>query len=204
MLIISPIVLLATAVVGQKLKGDNGDVGGLFGINIFAGVSGVSPTVLGGLMATGSESPQGNMRSGLGIMSGTSEGGTGPYKAQYTTDPSLPNHTIYAPKTPPKGIKMPVVVFGNGLCLNIGTMYSAFLTEIASHGYVILANGPPNGGFAFAKLSQMAESIDWATKNEAAKKYGDIDSDKIAASGQSCGGLEAYSTSESSLASMVE
>jgi hypothetical protein len=43
------------------------------------------------------------------------DGGSGPYKAGYTTDPSLPKHTIFAPKVaPPAGVKMPVIVWGNG------------------------------------------------------------------------------------------
>jgi dienelactone hydrolase len=50
------------------------------------------------------------------------------------------------------------------------------------------------GGMGQSKVSQMAESIDWVMKGGAAK-YGDIDTEKIAAAGQSCGGLEAYSTS---------
>jgi hypothetical protein len=40
-------------------------------------------------------------------------GGSGPYKAHYVEDPSLPKHTIYAPKEPPKE-PMPAVVFGEG------------------------------------------------------------------------------------------
>jgi hypothetical protein len=42
-------------------------------------------------------------------------GGSGPYKAKWVTDPTLPKHTIYAPiSPPPANVKMPVVVFGEG------------------------------------------------------------------------------------------
>ena len=44
---------------------------------------------------------------------------------------------------------------------------------------------------AQSKVSQMTESIDWVYKGDA-RKYGEVDVDKIAASGQSCGGLGAY------------
>jgi hypothetical protein len=40
-------------------------------------------------------------------------GGSGPYKAHYVADPGLPDHTIYAPKTPPKE-PMPLIVWGEG------------------------------------------------------------------------------------------
>ena len=64
-----------------------------------------------------------------------------------STDPSLPEKTIYAPINPPKdNIKMPVIVWGEGGCYKTGTFYQPYLTEIASHGYLVLANGPPVGG----------------------------------------------------------
>ena len=43
----------------------------------------------------------------------------------------------------------------------------------------------------------MTESIDWVHKGNA-KKYGEIDAEKIAASGQSCGALEAYAADDDS------
>jgi hypothetical protein len=43
-------------------------------------------------------------------------GGSGPYKAKYfpQVDPSLPDHTIYAPVSPPKDVSMPLIVWGEG------------------------------------------------------------------------------------------
>jgi hypothetical protein len=41
---------------------------------------------------------------------------TGPYKSEYSTDPNLPKHTIYAPLNAPEGIKLPVLIWGNGAC----------------------------------------------------------------------------------------
>jgi hypothetical protein len=120
-------------------------------------------------------------------------GGSGPYKANYTEDASLPGHTIYAPKVPPPASeRLPVIVWGNGACMAVGTMFYNFLNELASYGFLIVANGKPNGGGA-AKSSYkgLIEAVDWATSNPAAKKYGNIDTSRIIAAGQSCGGLEA-------------
>jgi hypothetical protein len=90
-----------------------------------------------------------------------------------------------------------------------GTMFSDFLTEIASYGYLILSNGnpalnttaPKSGssnplagllnatGSGMSKVQMLTDSIDWVTKGSAAK-YGNIDLAHLAAAGQSCGGLE--------------
>jgi hypothetical protein len=120
-------------------------------------------------------------------------GGSGPFKANYTEDASLPGHTIYAPKVPPpQSEKMPVIVWGNGFCMAVGTMFYNFLNELASYGFLIVANGKPNGGGAAkSNYNDLIKSVDWATTNPAAKKYGSIDTTKIIAAGQSCGGAEA-------------
>jgi dipeptidyl aminopeptidase/acylaminoacyl peptidase len=119
--------------------------------------------------------------------------GSGPYPAAYFTDPSLPKHTIYAPKSPPKDIKLPVLLWGNGGCAAAGVLYQNFLREIASHGFIVLANGSPTGwADPQTKPIQMTQSIEWVTKGGADGKFGTPDASKIASSGQSCGGLEAY------------
>jgi dienelactone hydrolase len=129
--------------------------------------------------------------------------GTGQYKAKWFEDASLPNKTIYAPITPPKGVKMPVLVWSEGGCLQTGIFYAPFLLELSSHGYVILANGAPNGrspttvgelqklmSLPRSKYQDLLESIKWAESPRSAK-YGELDLTKIAAGGQSCGGGEA-------------
>ena len=124
-------------------RGDNGDMGGIFGIGkniISAGLAGTAPEIIQGLFTPGRETPKGKAV-------GPTTVGSGPYPAHYLADPSLPNHTVYAPKSPPpSNVKMPVIVFGNGGCVNIGTLMSSLLTEIASHGYLVIANGPPQMG----------------------------------------------------------
>jgi hypothetical protein len=71
---------------------------------------------------------------------------------------------------------MPVIIWGNGACLNIGNMFANFLTEIASYGFMIIANGPANGSFnGMTTADSLRASIDWVTTNPAAKKYGNVD-----------------------------
>lgn len=109
------------------------------------------------------------------------------------TDSTLPKHTIYAPKSPPN-ITMPFIAFGNGGCSTDGASYKNFLVELASYGYVIAADGPPGGsGSGQSRVQDMRDSLDWAFKG-GAKKYGDIDLERVATAGHSCGGLEAMST----------
>jgi dipeptidyl aminopeptidase/acylaminoacyl peptidase len=117
--------------------------------------------------------------------------GTGPYPAQYFTDDTLKAHTIYAPKTPPKGVKLPVLVWGNGGCGSSGTSFQNLLREVASYGFIVLANGPATGGFGLGqtKMTSMTESLDWVMAGANKGKYGDVDSSKIAVGGQSCGGM---------------
>jgi dienelactone hydrolase len=145
----------------------------------------------------------------------------GPYKVQEMMEPSLARHTVYRPIDLKafKG-KLPIVAFGNGGCYMIGNAFETYLTEIASYGFLIIANGtiqpafPPEGrpGANGTTLGQPAdavvgalspersktgyllEAIDWAVaqnKDPKSPYYSRIAADMIAVSGQSCGGLEA-------------
>lgn len=70
--------------------------------------------------------------------------GSGPYKAIMATEPGLPAHVAYYPAdlAPLGSKKLPVVIWGNGSCLYAGNRYRQFLTEIASHGYLVISGGP--------------------------------------------------------------
>lgn len=57
-------------------------------------------------------------------------------------DPSLATHTIYRPKDLNQS-SFPLVVWGEGACEDAGLMFPEFLSEIASHGFVVIADGPP-------------------------------------------------------------
>ena len=73
--------------------------------------------------------------------------GSGPYKATMVAEPALPEHLVYAPAdlAPFAARKLPVVIWGNGSCLYAGNRYRQFLTEIASHGYLVVTGGPMGG-----------------------------------------------------------
>ncbi|KAL8377423.1 hypothetical protein RB595_008211 [Gaeumannomyces hyphopodioides] len=135
--------------------------------------------------ATGSETPRG---------AGVPGPGSGPYPARVLTDPSLPGHTIYAPQTPPAGnVSLGFIAWGNGGCaMSGGSEYRNFLLEIASHGYVVSADGPVAQNRQ-SLVTDMRASVDWAVKG-GASKYGNIDVDNIITAGHSCGGLSAMST----------
>jgi hypothetical protein len=124
-------------------------------------------------------------------------GGTGPYKAGLTPVlTELPKQTVFRPKSVPAGVKLPVILWGNGLCAGKGDWFSKFLVEIASHGYFIMALGAPNGGLGDKTLAtDMPSAIEWVYKNAGKGEYAYLDKTKIAAAGQSCGGLQAYSAS---------
>jgi hypothetical protein len=230
-------------------SGDNGEMGGIFGMGIK--VDGLSiPPALSGLGSTvGALVPSfisnafGKLGSSLdpnyllsiAVPAGSEypkekltvadfySPGSGPYPAKFFADPSLPMHTIYAPKNPPPpGLKMPVLIWGNGGCMSAGTPYASFLTEIASYGYLAIANGPPGAGSpsldaggaggllgipgpngekpdpnaktfnGISLIRDMTGAIDWVVKG-GADKLGNIDKDNFITAGSSCGGLEAYS-----------
>lgn len=70
--------------------------------------------------------------------------GTGAFPAVMVADERLPTHTLYHPQDLAAlgERRLPIVVWGNGACLNVGNRFRGFLTEIASHGFLVLALGP--------------------------------------------------------------
>jgi hypothetical protein len=144
--------------------------------------------------------------------------GSGPFKAVPAMDAGLPRRTIYAPPdlSVLGGRKLPIVAWGNGACQDNGTRYRWFLSEVASRGYLVLANGSigpleedlwqpqPLGPARMPDLAelrpgptspaQLIESIDWAiAENErpGSRYFGRIDTANIAVMGMSCGGVQA-------------
>ncbi|GAB2867617.1 hypothetical protein GCM10022221_80620 [Actinocorallia aurea] len=124
-------------------------------------------------------------------------GGSGPYPADYETTLRLPGHTVYRPVNLPTGIRLPIVVWGNGACRADGTWFENILKEFASHGFLVIAGGRP-GGFGTTDADMLIDAIDWAVAENTrlgSRYRGRIDTAKIAVMGQSCGGLEAYEAS---------
>jgi hypothetical protein len=67
---------------------------------------------------------------------------TGPSPVVIEHDQTLATHTIYRP-TDLGSSKHGVLVWGEGGCAKNGLTFPEFLTELASHGFVIIADGPP-------------------------------------------------------------
>lgn len=128
-------------------------------------------------------------------------GGTGVFKAVMREEPTLPAHTVFAPKDLSAFSAehpLPVLVWGNGACTNSPWEHFKFLNEIASHGYLVIATGyipmeevPYRG--PMSTTQQQLESIDWAVAQNVdpnSPYYQKIDLKNICAAGMSCGGLQ--------------
>ena len=129
------------------------------------------------------------------------DGGTGPYKAIMVSEPSLEAHTIFRPAdlTPFSSQNpLPILVWGNGACANSPWEHVKFLSEIASHGFFVVAIGyMPTQGERYngpmSTVDQQIEGLDWALAQNADKKspyYGRLDAKAVCAAGMSCGGLQ--------------
>ena len=131
------------------------------------------------------------------------DGGTGPYKALMVADESLPTHTVFRPKelgASSRDVKLPIVAWGNGACANSPWEHVNFLSEIASHGFLVVAIGTmPSEGQRGApggptESGLLREAIDWAVARNSDRSshyYQRLDTNKIAVAGMSCGGLQA-------------
>ncbi|MCW2369028.1 alpha/beta hydrolase family protein [Sphingobium sp. B11D3D] len=137
-------------------------------------------------------------------------GGTGDLPAIAEGRADAPGYTIYRPAKLPQR-RLPLVLWGNGGCRNDGLSASGFLREIASHGYIVIANGAPKGERPSTEpaagnqrgpeppmpppatadetsVDQLLAAIDWVKGSP----YGrDVDTKQVAVMGHSCGGLQA-------------
>jgi hypothetical protein len=121
---------------------------------------------------------------------------TGPYPVTVQEPADLKNHTLYRPTTGPGGGTMPILVWGEGGCVANGLLYKDFLTEIASHGILVIASGGP-GQVGATSAGYMDRSIDWAkfqNVKTGGSLNGKLDPTHVTVAGHSCGGLEAYQT----------
>lgn len=138
--------------------------------------------------------------------------GSGPWPALMEVDPGLAFHVVYRPvdlaALGPR--KLGVMVWGNGGCRDDGASARAHLTEIASHGYLVIAPGklyPPGENAPAPRrgadgkyppqattAAQVRAGIDWALAEngrEGSRYSRRIDPAAIAVAGHSCGGLQA-------------
>ena len=146
--------------------------------------------------------------------------GDGDYPAVMEQVPSLPDHVIYRPADLSRlgARKLPILVWGNGGCQADGAGQRLHLAEVASHGYLVIANGTigsgpgappppkpaaPSPGTLPAPAThanQLTQAIDWAiAQNDGAGSplNGKLDPRAIGVSGWSCGGVQALTVATS-------
>ena len=131
---------------------------------------------------------------------------TGKYQVVMEVDPTLEGHTIYHPvdlSAFPKKDKLPVVLMSGPGCDDDGDSFRPFWTEIASHGYMVIATGEPvpegvRAAMGATTEEDMKAGLDWIiSENErpGSKYYQKVDTEHIALFGQSCGGVQALKLS---------
>lgn len=137
--------------------------------------------------------------------------GSGPELALVYGDAALPTHTIYRPADLTG--RYPVVLWGNGSCVDSNFGYREFLAEVASQGFIVMAIGPwrdtpaprqqrpadPAEWPPFeTNWTQLFDGLDWLAAENARTGSvfeGRVATDKVAVMGHSCGGLQAIKAS---------
>lgn len=137
--------------------------------------------------------------------------GSGAEPAVAYSAAALPTHTIYRPAALTG--RYPVVLWGNGSCVNSNFGYREFLAEVASQGFIVVAIGPwrdtpaprqqrPDDPAEWPPFetswTQLFDGLDWLTaeSTRAGSEFeGHVASSKVAVMGHSCGGLQAIRAS---------
>src|SRR5690606_30904379 len=114
-------------------------------------------------------------------------------------------HTVFRPKDLSafgSKTKLPIIAWGNGACANSPWEHINFLSEVSSHGFLVVAIGPipaeGEKGSGRSTSSQLTDAIDWAIAQNNDKNspyFNKLDVKKIAVSGMSCGGLQTLEVS---------
>jgi hypothetical protein len=125
-------------------------------------------------------------------------GGRGPYvPACHYNTPGLPHHTIFLPVSLAEGDRLPLLIWANGFGLAWGLAFGHFLREIASHGYIVIANGAPRGMGTTDEKGQIS-AVEWAKQpsDGPSDVREHMDTSRIALAGQSKGGVHTYAAAD--------
>lgn len=131
------------------------------------------------------------------------EGGSGMFKAIAVKEAGAEDFVVYRPKdlahAHARQGKLPLLMWANGGCMDTSAGYERMLTEIASHGYIVMAIGEMEAYLDSRKQSptessELKRGLDWMLCQNTLKSsayYQYIDTTRIAAAGHSCGGAQA-------------
>jgi hypothetical protein len=169
------------------------------------GTGGASGARTGGSTSTGPCSATASKAANVTVS------GSGTHQVVVESNSDISCGTIYRPSDLGGTEKYPIFVWGEGACTRSGTSNTAAMGEIASHGYFVIADGPPNGGGNCASIGMstdvvgmakpLLEYITWAIAENGkscSAYYQSLDTTKVAADGFSCGGLMAAGTASDS------
>ena len=125
-------------------------------------------------------------------------GGTGMFKAIAVKESGMPDFVIYRPNNLKRCEALPLLMFANGGCMDTSIGYERMLTEIASHGYIVMAIGEMQDKRFDRKekqtpSSELKRGLDWIVQqnlNKNSDYYQKIDTARIGAAGHSCGGAQ--------------
>jgi hypothetical protein len=135
--------------------------------------------------------------------------GTGTHTVVVETnaDAGINQGTIYRPSDLAPGKKYPIVLWGEGACALNGLDNSASMSQIASHGYFVIADGKPNGTGSrpmnandlVAMGKPVLDYLTWAIAENSkpcSQYYQSLDTTQVGSNGFSCGGLLAMGTAK--------
>jgi hypothetical protein len=128
---------------------------------------------------------------------------TGPATPVLEVHPGFPDWTVYRPEPLVSENLHEIMIWANGGCLQNSTIQGHFLLELASWGFVVVADGYPQdnnaGGDPAASGirpgpdgAPMVDAMDWITAENdrpCSPFYKKLDVAKIGTGGQSCGGM---------------
>lgn len=138
------------------------------------------------------------------------KGSSGAYSAIAVTEKTLPDFVVYRPENLKKAVekhdRLPVLIWANGGCMDSSIHQERILSEIASHGYVVVAIGKLQMTVEEREHlptpdDEMLKGLNWISKQAKTKGsdyYKSVNLDKIAAGGHSCGGAQTFRIADDS------